>query len=199
MFGAWPLPPQPTTTLRHDPPHASRHQAQTWNGRYPTVVPGVNVSTQPSRSHASIKPLAAILLFLVTLFYSLPLIHKPSHSDSQLNLPSEAMSRKKAILYHTNWANYGRDFQVKDIPIEAVTDIAYAFWDLKESGNGQWVIASGDKYAYYICFNPDGPISKTRLLGRVFHRRIHGNHQNQNSVSLGNLINFTALRTVDLT
>jgi hypothetical protein len=157
------------------------------------------VSTQPSRSHASIKPLAAILLFLVTLFYTLPLIHKPSHGQSQLSLPSQAMSRKKAILYHTNWANYGRDFQVKDIQIEAVTDIAYAFWDLKEAGNGQWVIASGDKYALYICFNTDGPISKTRLLGKAFCRRIRGNHQNHRSVSSGNSINFTALRMGDLT
>jgi len=50
----------------------------------------------------------------------------------------------KAILYHTNWANYGRNFQVKDIPIQAVTDIAYAFFNIQDSGGGNYVIASGD-------------------------------------------------------
>jgi chitinase len=57
------------------------------------------------------------------------------------------MHRKKAILYHTNWANYGRNFQVKDIPVEGITDIAYAFFNLKDSGNGQYVITSGDTYS----------------------------------------------------
>ena len=54
------------------------------------------------------------------------------------------MPGKKSILYHANYVNYGRDFQVKDIPIQGVTDIAYAFFNLKDSGGGKWVIASGD-------------------------------------------------------
>jgi chitinase len=60
------------------------------------------------------------------------------------------MHRKKAILYHTNWANYGRNFQVKDIPVQGITDIAYAFFNLKDSGNGQWVITSGDTYTLIV-------------------------------------------------
>ena len=54
------------------------------------------------------------------------------------------MSNKKSILYHPNYVNYARDFQVKDIPLEGVTDIAYAFFNIKDSGNGRWVIESGD-------------------------------------------------------
>jgi len=54
------------------------------------------------------------------------------------------MHEHKAILYHTNWANYGRNFQVKDIPIQGVTDIAYAFFNLRDAGNGNWEIVSGD-------------------------------------------------------
>ena len=53
---------------------------------------------------------------------------------------------KRVILYHTNWANYGRNFQVKDIPVQGVTDIAYAFFNLKDEGGGNWVITSGDTY-----------------------------------------------------
>jgi GH18 family chitinase len=56
-------------------------------------------------------------------------------------------NRKKCILYHANWVNYGRNFQVKDIPIQGVTDIAYAFFDLQDSGGGNYIIASGDAYS----------------------------------------------------
>jgi chitinase len=41
---------------------------------------------------------------------------------------------KRAIYYHTSWSNYGRNYQVKDIP-ENVIDIAYAFWDVKSDGS----------------------------------------------------------------
>jgi chitinase len=57
------------------------------------------------------------------------------------------MSGKKVILYHTNWANYARNFQVKDIAIQGVSDIAYAFFNLQDSGGGNYVIASGDTYS----------------------------------------------------
>jgi GH18 family chitinase len=56
------------------------------------------------------------------------------------------MSRKKCILYHADWVNYTpRFFEVKDIPIQAVTDIAYAFFNIKDSGGGNYVIAAGDE------------------------------------------------------
>jgi len=72
-------------------------------------------------------------------------------------LPSSVATRdfavsmgRKWILYHTNWANYGRNFQVKDIPLKALSDIAYAFFNIKDSGNGNWVITSGDEYIFSI-------------------------------------------------
>ena len=54
--------------------------------------------------------------------------------------------------YHTSWANYGRNVQV--IPdlqkqIQAgVTDVSYAFFDLKQNGDN-WFIASGDEWAEF--------------------------------------------------
>ena len=56
------------------------------------------------------------------------------------------MAPKKSILYHGNWVNYARKFHVKDIPIQGVTDIAYAFFDVSDSGGGNYVIKSGDEY-----------------------------------------------------
>jgi chitinase len=49
---------------------------------------------------------------------------------------------KRSIYYHTNWAGYNRNFQVKDIP-DYVTDIAYAFYNLDSNGN----LISGDTWA----------------------------------------------------
>lgn len=54
---------------------------------------------------------------------------------------------KKCILYHANYVNYKRNFQVKDIPIQGVTDIAYAFFNIQDSGGGNYVIVSGDTYS----------------------------------------------------
>ena len=92
-----------------------------------------------------VKPFVGFIVFLVSLFYGFNLLQLPSDKDfPSLDSPSE-MSRKKCILYHTDWANYARNFQVKDIPIQAVTDIAYAFFNLKDSGGGAWVITAGDQ------------------------------------------------------
>ena len=50
---------------------------------------------------------------------------------------------KRAIYYHTTWANYGRNYQVKDLPIDYISDIAYAFYNLDPNGK----IFSGDAWA----------------------------------------------------
>ncbi|KAI8589442.1 glycoside hydrolase [Geranomyces variabilis] len=52
---------------------------------------------------------------------------------ADLNAVTQWASGKKLILYHTNWACYARNFQIKDIPIQYVSDINYAFFDLKPS------------------------------------------------------------------
>lgn len=50
---------------------------------------------------------------------------------------------KTFILYHTNWSTYGRNFQVKDLPIDFIPNLAYAFADLRPNGE----IVLGDPYA----------------------------------------------------
>ena len=49
---------------------------------------------------------------------------------------------KKAIYFSTNWACYGRNFQISDIP-ETVTDIYYSFHDVTSQGN----VLTRDSYA----------------------------------------------------
>lgn len=53
---------------------------------------------------------------------------------------------KTVLMYHANWVNYGRNFQVKDLPIDYIPDIAYAFFNLKNGPNG-WEIVTGDSWA----------------------------------------------------
>ncbi|KAI8921823.1 glycoside hydrolase [Powellomyces hirtus] len=57
----------------------------------------------------------------------------PSAEPKQYEQHTQLASGKKLIVYHTNWACYARNFQVKDIPIQYISDINYAFFDLKPS------------------------------------------------------------------
>lgn len=59
-----------------------------------------------------------------------------------------APSGKVYSLYHTNWATYGRNYQVSDLPIDQLTDITYAFVKLTQSGDS-WSISSTDSYSDY--------------------------------------------------
>ena len=55
---------------------------------------------------------------------------------------------KKLILYHTNWATYGRGFQVTDLPLASGHfDINYAFLDLKQNSHGFYVPVFSDPWA----------------------------------------------------
>jgi len=98
----------------------------------------------PLNPFFSIKPLVGFLIVLVSLYYSLSFLRLPSNKFPATLPAKEEMSRKKCIVYHTNWANYARDFQVKDIPLQGITDIAYAFFNLQDSGGGLYKIVSGD-------------------------------------------------------
>lgn len=53
---------------------------------------------------------------------------------------------KKLIVYHTNWATYDRNFQVADLPIDQISDINYAFLDLRLK-NGFYVPTFTDPWA----------------------------------------------------
>lgn len=79
---------------------------------------------------------------------------------------------KHAIYYHTSWACYGRNFQVKDLAIDHITDIAYAFFNVGPDGK----VFSGDPWADME--NPvaeDGPggnlgqFSKLKKQGKKFN------------------------------
>lgn len=84
---------------------------------------------------------------------------------------------------------------MKDIPVEGITDIAYAFFNLKDSGNGQYVITSGDTYPPVMTIlTVDGPISRILSLAKVFPLKIHGNLQNRTWVSSDNSVNFITQR-----
>ncbi|KAJ3130248.1 hypothetical protein HK098_004295 [Nowakowskiella sp. JEL0407] len=54
---------------------------------------------------------------------------------------------KKLIYYHTNWATYGRNFQVKDLPIHFISDVNYAFLDLKTNNSGFFIPTLTDAWA----------------------------------------------------
>jgi hypothetical protein len=95
------------------------------------------------------QSLAGFLVVFISLFYGFDIFPSQYKSQDTLHHPgmsysSEKDCPKKCILYHTDWANYARNFHVKDIPIEGVTDIAYAFFNLQDSGGGNWIITAGD-------------------------------------------------------
>lgn len=55
--------------------------------------------------------------------------------------------------YHTNWSNYAaRNFQVKDLPIDYMHTVAYAFFDCKEDGQ----VLTIDPYADFQKNYTDG-------------------------------------------
>lgn len=84
---------------------------------------------------------------------------------------------KHAIYYHTSWACYGRNFHVKDLPIDNLTDVAYAFFNVGPDGK----VFSGDAWADF-----DNPYIGTGV-----------NPQNTWSTppdQLGNLGQFNKLR-----
>ncbi|KAJ2994234.1 hypothetical protein HDV02_001736 [Globomyces sp. JEL0801] len=56
-------------------------------------------------------------------------------------------SNKKLIVYHTNWSTYGRNFQVKDLPINFISDVNYAFLDLKQNSMGFYVPTITDAWS----------------------------------------------------
>ncbi len=60
---------------------------------------------------------------------------------------------KQAIYYHTSWACYDRKFYPKNLPIDKLTDIAYAFFNVDATGR----VFSGDEWSdYQMPFNGPG-------------------------------------------
>ncbi|KAI8819068.1 glycoside hydrolase [Chytriomyces cf. hyalinus JEL632] len=57
------------------------------------------------------------------------------------------MEGKRLIQYHANWVGYGRKFDVKDLPIDHISDINYSFWDLRENRDGLLIPTCADAWA----------------------------------------------------
>ena len=84
---------------------------------------------------------------------------------------------KQAIYYHTTWACYAREFNVKDLPIDRITDIAYAFFNVGPDGK----VFSGDSWADF-----DNPLTGTGVEPQ--------NTWQSPAEDLGNLGQFNKLR-----
>jgi chitinase len=49
--------------------------------------------------------------------------------------------------YYTAWSMYGRNHHVKDLEIDSIPEIAYAFFNLKKNNAGYYIPVMGDPYA----------------------------------------------------
>ncbi len=104
---------------------------------------------------------------------------KPLH-DNTMTTPAARYvppKGKRAIYYHTSWSNYDRNYQVKDLPIDYISDIAYAFFNVKPDGT----VATGDAWADF-----DNP-----LIGKGVEPQ---NTWDSGKDCLGNLGQFSKLR-----
>ena len=62
-------------------------------------------------------------------------------------------TQKAAVYFHTSWACYDRKFYPKNLPIDKLTDIAYAFFNVDATGR----VFSGDEWSdYQMPFNGPG-------------------------------------------
>jgi chitinase len=60
---------------------------------------------------------------------------------------------KQAVYYHCSWSCYDRKFYPRNLPIEKITDIAYAFFNVDATGR----VFSGDEWSDYLMpFNGHG-------------------------------------------
>ena len=84
---------------------------------------------------------------------------------------------KQSILYHTSWSKYGRNFQVKDLSADNITDVAYAFFNLESDGR----VFSGDTWADF----------EDTLIGKGVEPQ---NSWSSPAEDLGNLGQFNKLR-----
>lgn len=50
-------------------------------------------------------------------------------------------------VYHTNWSMYQRNFQVKDLDVDKIDTISYAFMNITLNNDGHYIISSGDAWA----------------------------------------------------
>ncbi|KAF6808826.1 glycosyl hydrolase family 18 [Colletotrichum sojae] len=62
---------------------------------------------------------------------------------SPVNMSTQGLAGLTNAVYFTNWAIYGRNYQPQDLPASQITNVLYAFMNVRPSGE----IYSGDTYA----------------------------------------------------
>jgi len=62
---------------------------------------------------------------------------------SIINNATNTKTSKKAVYYLGNWATYGRNYQIKNIPINYISEIVYSFFNVSEKG----LVFSSDPYS----------------------------------------------------
>lgn len=60
-------------------------------------------------------------------------------------MPSE--NKYNICYYFAGWGVYGRNFHVKDLPIDAIPELAYSFFNLEKNSAGYYVPVLGDSFA----------------------------------------------------
>ncbi|GKU18260.1 unnamed protein product [Fusarium langsethiae] len=84
------------------------------------------------------RSLAALAIFQATLCLAL-LLGRPSHTKE---IPQQTKGHVNAV-YFTNWGIYGRNFQPQDLPASHITQVLFAFLNVKPDGT----VYTGDIYA----------------------------------------------------
>jgi len=143
-------------------PRAHPHYKKRHDNPAPANSYGARREAQDSQARNSLllssnrRRALIFLVFFVSLFYTLRhlVLQLPSHPQTDESLPPDSMAaaskyppdHKKCIVYHTDWANYARNFQVANLAtyMNGITDIAYAFFNIQDSGGGNYVIVPGD-------------------------------------------------------
>lgn len=84
------------------------------------------------------------------------------------------MTGKKNLVYFPSWAIYGRNYQVADIPIDTVTDLAYAFFNIAEQPGkpGMYAAVMGDEWADTMNLQALTTLQQTKAF--VLHLAIGG-------------------------
>lgn len=92
-----------------------------------------------------------MILILFLWLFNLNCFLLPIKAVNEMSAPPIAQyswpSRKKLIVYHASWRTYS-NFNVKDIPIDNISDINYAFYKLQQDPqSGFYVPVTRDPWA----------------------------------------------------
>ena len=94
--------------------------------------PGTRRPASPSFLAKSIRLVVALAL-VFPLFYLVNVRELPRQLREGISEMTTNSGYKKCIVYHTDWANYARNFQVTNLAtfMGGITDVCYAFMNLQ--------------------------------------------------------------------